>query len=136
VAAVIKTNNRIFIGQRPENVHLAGEWEFPGGKVEQGETHSEALEREIMEELNLQISAGSLIAEEVHVYPGKHISLFFYHADVVSGEMMLNDHQDFAWVLPEELLGFRLAEGDRRFAEKYLVSGFPDFPESLPEGEL
>jgi 8-oxo-dGTP diphosphatase len=78
VAAVIEQNDSFLVTRRLEGTHLAGLWEFPGGKIGSGETHVEGLTREIREELDAEIDVGGLVFETEHDYADRSISLHFY----------------------------------------------------------
>lgn len=107
VAAVIKEKNKngepiIFATQRGYG-DFKGGWEFPGGKIEEGETPQEALKREIMEELNTEIKAGELIDTIEYDYPTFHLSMDCFWAEVVSGDLVLKEHEAAKWLTKEEL---------------------------------
>ncbi|MBD5532801.1 MAG: (deoxy)nucleoside triphosphate pyrophosphohydrolase [Lachnospiraceae bacterium] len=107
VAAVIKGKNKngepiIFATQRGYG-DFKGGWEFPGGKIEEGETPQEALKREIMEELNTEIKVGELIDTIEYDYPTFHLSMDCLWAEVVSGDLVLKEHEAAKWLTKEEL---------------------------------
>ena len=103
VAAIIRQNGRILITQRSANTHLAQLWEFPGGKVEPGETHQDALRREIREEIGLEIDIHGLVFEVAHDYPGRSVRLHFYDCSVITGMPQRLQVSDLRWVYPSEL---------------------------------
>ena len=78
VAAIIERDGRFLVTLRPDGTHLAGHWEFPGGKVHDSETHVEALRREVFEELDCVVDVGELAHSVTHAYPEKTVQLFFY----------------------------------------------------------
>ena len=94
VAAVIKKGNTYFSAQRKDHGELARKWEFPGGKVELGETHREALVREIKEELSVEIKVTDFITTVEHEYNSFIITLHAYYAEYVSGEFKPTEHLD------------------------------------------
>lgn len=94
VAAVIYDGPRVLLTRRGPGSRHAGYWEFPGGKVEQGETHEQALAREIQEELALEIRVGRLLA----VAQDEVISLYAYRAEVLSGTPELREHDLVEWI--------------------------------------
>ena len=107
VAAVIKAANEqgepmIFATQRGYG-DLKGGWEFPGGKIEEGETPKEALKREIMEELDTEIKVGKLIDTIEYDYPTFHLSMDCFWCEIVKGELVLKDHEAARWLTREQL---------------------------------
>lgn len=107
VAAIIKAVNEngepiIFATQRGYG-DLKGGWEFPGGKIEEGETPQEALVREIKEELETEISVGELIDTIEYDYPTFHLSMDCFWAEIVSGNLVLTEHEAAKWLTKEEL---------------------------------
>lgn len=107
VAAVIKAVKEdgqpmIFATQRGYG-ELKGGWEFPGGKIEDGETPQEALQREIMEELETKIKVGDLIDTIEYDYPTFHLSMDCFWAEIVSGDLVLKEHEAAKWLTMENL---------------------------------
>ena len=107
VAAVIKAENEdgrpiIFATQRGYGEYKDG-WEFPGGKIEEGETPQEALKREIREELDTEISVGELIDTIEYDYPNFHLSMDCFWSDILKGNLVLNEHEAAMWLTKEQL---------------------------------
>lgn len=107
VAAIIKATNEngapiIFATQRGYG-DFKGGWEFPGGKIEKGETSQEALKREIMEELETEIMVGDLIETIEYDYPTFHLSMDCFWAEIVAGNLVLREHEAARWLTKEEL---------------------------------
>lgn len=107
VAAIIKAVNKdgepiIFATQRGYG-DFKGGWEFPGGKIEEGETPQEALKREIIEELDTEIIVGELVDTIEYDYPTFHLSMDCYWAEIVSGELVLKEHEAARWLTKAEL---------------------------------
>ena len=107
VAAITKAVNEkgetiIFATQRGYG-DFKGGWEFPGGKIEEGETPQEALKREIMEELETEITVGELIDTREYDYPIFHLSMDCFWAEIVSGDLILKEHEAAKWLTKEEL---------------------------------
>ena len=107
VAAIIKSKNEngepiIFATQRGYG-DLKGGWEFPGGKIEEGETPQEALVREIKEELEMEIVVGELLDTIEYDYPTFHLSMDCFWAEIVSGDLVLTEHEAAKWLMKEEL---------------------------------
>ncbi|MGO1923302.1 MAG: (deoxy)nucleoside triphosphate pyrophosphohydrolase [Jeotgalicoccus sp.] len=104
VGAVIEDdNNNILCAQRPEGKNLALKWEFPGGKIEDGETPVEALKRELVEEMTLDISICEKITTTVYEYDFGIVELTTYYAKIISGEIQLLEHVQMKWVNPVEI---------------------------------
>jgi 8-oxo-dGTP diphosphatase len=102
-AAIIFKEEQILISQRDEHSHLSGYWEFPGGRREQLETFEECLQREIREELNVDVEVQNLFEAVEHEYPDKVVSLRFYSCRYLGGEVKALGCRQFRWVLPREL---------------------------------
>lgn len=102
VAAVIKRNNKIFVTQRGYGEFKDG-WEFPGGKVEKGETKEEALIREIKEELDTVIKVDSYLDTIEYDYPDFHLSMDCFICSIVEGNLVLKEHEDSKWIKKEEI---------------------------------
>lgn len=107
VAAIIKAINEngepiIFATQRGYG-EMKGGWEFPGGKIEEGETPQEALKREIMEELETEINVGSLVDTIEYDYPTFHLSMDCFWCEMVAGDLVLKEHEAAKWLTKDEL---------------------------------
>jgi len=102
VAAVIEENGRFLVTLRPDGAHLAGLWEFPGGKAEPSEAHAAALGREIREELDADVEVHDLILSTTHEYPERTVSLFFYRCTLVGRPRPLLGQQ-MRWIPCGEL---------------------------------
>ena len=102
VAAVIRSENKIFATARGYG-EFKGQWEFPGGKIEAGETPEEALAREIKEELETEIKVGSLIHTIEYDYPTFHLSMDCFWAEIISGDLVLKEHAAAKWLTKDEL---------------------------------
>ena len=113
VAAVIEDRHRFLVTRRPPGVHLAGMWEFPGGKIDPDESHSAALRRELREELGVDADVGDLVHETTHAYPDVTVALFFYRCRLI-GEPRPLLGQEMQWVPRAQLpsLGFPPADAE------------------------
>lgn len=113
VAAVIERDGRFLVTRRQAGVHLAGLWEFPGGKTEPGETHAEALRRELREELDTRVDVGRLVLHTTHAYADRTVELYFY-ACALHGAAQPMLGQEMRWVARSELgaLGFPEADAE------------------------
>jgi 8-oxo-dGTP diphosphatase len=112
-AAVLQEGGRVFIARRREGKNLAGKWEFPGGKIEPGETPEEALARELSEELDMRVSVGAFLCRTTFVHGAIDLELLAYAVTRLSGEPVLHEHDASAWVTPSELSSYDLADSDR-----------------------
>ena len=111
--AVIRNNkNQVLISKRPDDVHLGGYWEFPGGKVEAGETIEDALEREIKEELNIQIAQYRPLIKITHHYKNKSVLLDVWNVSYYSGVAKGNEDQLISWKMSDELKVKEFPEAD------------------------
>lgn len=102
VAAVIIDNKKVFATQRGYGEYKDW-WEFPGGKIEAGESPEEALKREILEELDTKIEVGALIKAVEYDYPNFHLSMLCYQARIISGSLILKEHENAKWLEKAEL---------------------------------
>jgi 8-oxo-dGTP diphosphatase len=120
VAAILEREGRVLIGQRqPQQSHPL-QWEFPGGKVEPGETPAQALSRELEEELGIQDAAGEEIARYPYTYPGRGpILLIFFRVGAFRGEPRNRVFHDLRWEPAAALPGFDFVEGDRDFLRAF-----------------
>jgi mutator protein MutT len=122
VAAVIEQEERFLVTRRPTGVHLAGLWEFPGGKIDPDESHHAALKREIREELDADVEVGELTFATTHAYPDRTGALYFYRCTLLGSPRPLLG-QEMQWVARQELtlLGFPPADG--QLIERLTKSG-------------
>jgi 8-oxo-dGTP diphosphatase len=119
VAAVIERGERILIGQRKQGGRHALKWEFPGGKVEEGEEPPTALARELREELGIEATIGVEIARYDYQYaPERLTRLVFFHVAEFIGEPMNLEFAGIAWVLRQDLPAYDFLEGDVEFVQR------------------
>ena len=121
-AAIIRKENKIFIAQRPEGKSLAGFWEFPGGKQEQNETLPETLQRELREELNINVEVGDFFMKSSYQYEFGDIDIYSYWVDIDEDVMIVsNEHQNSKWVEVNELVNYKFAPADIPIVKKLFV---------------
>lgn len=117
VCAVIRKGNKIFATQRGYGEFKDG-WEFPGGKIEPGETPQQALAREIREELDTEIKVGDLIDTVEYDYPNFHLSMQCFWCEVVSGKLTLLEAEDARWLTKESIGSVEWLPADKELVEK------------------
>lgn len=118
VAAVVRREGRILLTRRMEGAHLAGLWEFPGGKLEDGESPEDALVRECREECAIEIAVDDILEVAFHRYPTKDVLLLFYGCRLVSGEVQDLGIAEHTWTTPEGLDAYELPPPDARLVAK------------------
>ena len=106
------------MSRRLPDVHLGGYWEFPGGKLEPGETPESALRREIMEELGLEVEVGDIFAVGHHVYPTKTIFLLVYEVVILSGSPQCKEVAEYAWLDAQHVVDLNLPPADEPVVER------------------
>ncbi|MBL7555860.1 MAG: 8-oxo-dGTP diphosphatase MutT [Bdellovibrionaceae bacterium] len=114
VAGFLKKDQKILVGQRPENHSLAGLWEFPGGKIEIGETPEQALQRELNEELGIEAQIGTLRLACTHSYGDVGIIILFYEVNYWKGEPKAKHHLMLEWIYPQELKTRPIPEANKK----------------------
>ncbi len=115
VAAVIERDDEILVSFRHPKGPRPSKWEFPGGKVEPGETEEQALIREMQEELGVRCEIGALVWRAVHPYPDTDVEIAFYKARIVEGVPQPLSMEEIRWVRRQELGGLDFLEADRPF---------------------
>ncbi len=122
-AALIERDGKILIARRNKDDPLKDKWEFPGGKVEAGESPKACLMRELEEELGVVTAIGEFICSTKHEYSHIAIELLVYRAHYLSGEFKANDHAEIKWVAPAELKHYDFPEADAPIVEMLRRSG-------------
>ena len=120
VAGLIRRQGKVLVGQRPEGASLAGTWEFPGGKIELGESPEDALARELKEELGVDAEIGPLKFVATHTYGKTGILFLFYDVKFWKGQIKTQQHLDLRWVTPKELEKLELPEANSKFLKQIL----------------
>lgn len=117
-AGLVFHEGRLLITQRPAGGHLAGLWEFPGGKREPGETFEECVRRELREELEIEVEPGVTLSEVDHRYPDKHVYLKFIRCRWLSGKPRAVGCQNFVWIAREQLGDFQFPAADAKVVQE------------------
>jgi len=117
VGAIIYQSGTVLLAQRTDE-ELNGKWEFPGGKVEDGESHQEALRRELMEELGVDTEVSNLISSSKFKVNGKPYELFCYCTVILEGDPVANVHHQLSWIPIKEILQLNLAPADIPIAKE------------------
>jgi 8-oxo-dGTP diphosphatase len=127
LAAVLEKGGRILVARRKSTDRFGGQWEFPGGKLEPGETPEGCLKRELMEEFGIDAGIGRFIGSTLSESAGFLIRLDAFEAFHLAGKFELREHDEIRWVMPSELAGFELTKPDRRLLGRILkrLSGRP-----------
>ena len=118
VAALVWKQERFLICQRPADKARALLWEFPGGKVEAGESHAQALIRECEEELGVTLAVHNLYHIADHRYPDIHIRLCLYNCTIEKGTLQLLEHAAFEWITPADIDNYHFCPADTDILEK------------------
>ena len=121
-AALFDPQRRVLLAERPSGKHMAGWWEFPGGKVGAGEGDGDALVRELREELGVDARPEAEIMTLTHEYPDRVVELVLWRATVTAGVPRGLDGQQLKWVSPDKLADEKLLEADRPFITALQVS--------------
>lgn len=123
VAGVIKDKQGLTLAvQRGESSkeYISKKWEFPGGKIEEGESREEALARELSEELNINTTIGELVMTVDHAYPDFRLIMHAFHCEIISGELTLTEHLDQKWLGASELKDLDWAAADVPIVDKLI----------------
>jgi 8-oxo-dGTP diphosphatase len=125
VAAIINFENKILCVQRPKNIlpYISEKFEFPGGKIEEGETKIEALKRELYEELSITANIKSLYLTVIHEYPDFELTMHSFLCDVKSQELKLNEHISLEWLTLDKLKKLDWAAADIPIVNKLVSNG-------------
>lgn len=120
VAGILKRQGKVLVGQRPADANLPNVWEFPGGKIELGETPQEALKRELKEELGIDAEIGELKFAGSHTYGTTGILFLFFEVKFWKGQIKAVEHPDLKWVNSKEFSQLDLPEANTKFLPQIL----------------
>ncbi|MDR0602349.1 MAG: (deoxy)nucleoside triphosphate pyrophosphohydrolase [Treponema sp.] len=132
VAGIVRRGKDLFIARRGEGGDLGGKWEFPGGKVEEGESDGEALIREFGEEFSAAVTVGPFLGSAVFEHRGAERTLRAYEVRFKKGDFILREHAEWRWADPEEIKALDFADSDRKLLD--FIGRIA--PEGPPSGEI
>lgn len=117
--AIIERGGKVLCTQRSETMTLPLKWEFPGGKIKDGESPEECLRRELNEELGVEVSVGQSLLVTTHHYPVFSVTLHPFKCKIISGEIALHEHSAMVWLPVDELHSLDWAEADLPVIKEY-----------------
>ena len=120
-AGVVTRDNHIMLCQRRPEVHNGLKWEFPGGKLEKGESPEAALKRELREELSIDVEVGRIADAIYYRYPDREVLVLFYRCEIISGAPAAVDCNAIEWPLIDQVSQYDFAGADRAFVERNLM---------------
>jgi 8-oxo-dGTP diphosphatase len=127
-AGIIEKEGKILLARRGKGEFLEGMWEFPGGKIENGESPEECLKRELKEEFGIDAEVGAFFMDSCHSYEHVCIRLMAYRVPFFTGGLVPEDHDRIAWSTPDTLLSFKLAPADIPIARALSPGGKHNLP--------
>ena len=117
--AIIELGGKVLCTQRSETMNMPLKWEFPGGKIDEGESPEECLKRELHEELGIEASVGQPLTATTHHYPSFSVTLYPFICEIISGEITLHEHSAMLWLPVEELQNLDWAGADWPVIKEY-----------------
>ena len=117
-AALLERDGKILLARRKAGKHMGNRWEFPGGKVQAGESPEQALGRELAEELGIETRIGSYLGSARFTDGSVDLEILLYRAEHLSGTLTLREHEAIAWVDPGDLESYDLADSDRELVQR------------------
>lgn len=120
-AAIILKNDTVFIAKKGPDGRFAHKWEFPGGKMEEGEKPEDCVVREILEEFGITIQVTGFFAESIHTFPEGQLRIFAYYCQWVGGEISLTEHAEYLWAPIQSLDQHDFAPADLPLAQKLML---------------
>lgn len=124
-AALFESQGRILLARRKPGRHMGSLWEFPGGKVDPGESAEAGLARELAEELGVAVRVGPFVGSVRFQVEAQRYELLLYRVEHLSGEFQLHEHEEIRWVAPAEIDSYALVDSDRELARRYLQGSAP-----------
>lgn len=121
VTGFIRKGSKVLVGQRPVGHSLAGQWEFPGGKIERNEIPEAALIRELNEELGIEAQVGNLELASTYTYGDTGIVILFYEVLFWKGEIKAVHHMDLRWIEPDELRALQIPDANSKILDRIIA---------------
>ena len=121
--AIIIQKEKVLAARRSESMTLPLKWEFPGGKIEAGETPADCLKRELMEELGIAVSIGAPLPPATHSYDDFTVTLYPFICRMTAGAITLHEHQEVTWIEPRQMLNLDWAAADLPIISSFLAAG-------------
>lgn len=122
IASIIQKDSKVLIAQRAKKDSLYGKWEFPGGKMESGETEHECLKRELFEEFGICAEIGTYLCSSFFTHKETNMEMRVYYVPSFTGDFILHDHLEIRWISIEELPLYDMPDPDRPIVEKLLAT--------------
>lgn len=120
VTGLLRKGTKVLVGQRPVGHSLAGQWEFPGGKIERNESPEQALVRELQEELGIEAEIGEIKLASTHTYGDTGIAILFYEVQFWKGEPKTVHHMELRWIEPEELHALPIPDANKKILNRII----------------
>jgi 8-oxo-dGTP diphosphatase len=120
--AIVERDGRVLAARRSVSMSQPLKWEFPGGKIRDGESPEECLARELVEELGIRVRVGRALAPATHRYPAFAVTLYPFACAIESGEIVLHEHAEAVWLPPGELKSLDWADADVPVVDAYLTA--------------
>lgn len=120
IASIMRKDGKYLLAQRAKKDELYGKWEFPGGKMEEGETEHQCLQRELHEEFNIRTEIGDYLCSSFFEHKGHPMEMRAYFVDSFTGDFVLNDHQQIKWVERDDLLNYDMPAPDKPIIQRLL----------------
>ncbi|NTU54019.1 MAG: (deoxy)nucleoside triphosphate pyrophosphohydrolase [Chlorobiaceae bacterium] len=136
VCAIIERDERFLIARRAEGRHLALKWEFPGGKVESGESEKAALRRELREELQVEVEIVERLTPVEHCYPDRSLRLIAWRCRLTEGEPCAGEHEELRWIGIDEASGYDFPEADLPVLAEYRLKKLSTTAEARGDAEV
>lgn len=122
VTGFLRKGSKVLVGQRPVGHSLAGQWEFPGGKIERNESPEQALIRELQEELGIEAEVGELKMASTHSYGDTGIVILFYEVLFWKGEAKAVHHMELRWIEPEEMKSLAIPDANKKILDRIIAT--------------